>query len=397
MTTATRAPSRTVLLMIVLAGLSSVAPFATDMYVPGFPSMADSLHTDSANVQLSMTTFLIGLALGQILFGPISDSLGRRPVLLAGSAAFVVFSVVCAVAPGVEVLIAARLLQGLAGATGIVVSRAVIADRFEGVDAARRFSALIMIFSVAPVVAPIIGGGILAVGTWQLVFAALAVFGVLLVVGVLARVPESLPAGNRHAGGLGATFRAMARLLKKRAMIGYVIVASCAGIALFGYIAGSSFVFQDLYGASETQYSLIFATNALGMLAGAALFNRLAGRVRPRKLLIRGVLCGLVPAVVLVVLLLVGAGGFAVTWIFLFLAIGSLGFVMPSVTSLGQETGREAAGAASALIGGGQFVLGAIASPLVGAFGVGSALPMATMVLIGFAGGVLGLAVSTRG
>lgn len=324
--------ARTALLMIVLARRSSVAPFATDMYVPGFPAMADSLHTDSANVQLSMTTFLVGLALGQILFGPVSDSLGRRPVLLAGSAAFVVFSVACAVAPNVEVLIAARLLQGLAGAPGIVVSRAV--------------------------------------------------FGVLLVLGVLGGVRESLPAGRRHAGGIGATFRAMAGLLGKRAVIGYVVVASFAGVALFGYIAGSMFVFQDLYGASETRYSLIFATNTLGMLAGATVFNRLAGRVRPRALLTGGVLCGLVPSAVLVVLLLVGAGGLVLTWVLLF---------------LGQEAGREAAGAASALIGGGRFVFGAIASPLVGAFGSGSAVPMAAMVLIGFAGGVIGLMVSTKG
>ncbi|WP_166463030.1 multidrug effflux MFS transporter [Amycolatopsis acidicola] len=384
------------MLLFVLAALTAVAPFATDMYVPGFPELTRSLNTDSAGVQLSMTAFLLGLAVGQIVLGPISDALGRRPLLLFGAALFTVFSVVCALAPGIEVLVAARLLQGFTGAAGIVVARAVVADVYEGAAAARRFSTLVVITSVAPIAAPVLGGGILAVSSWPFVFVALALFGLLLVAGVLGGVPETLPPERRHAAGIGATFRAMGRLLSRRTMAGYVLVASCNGISLFAYIAGSSFVFEDLYGASATQYSLIFATNALGMLAGATIFGRLAGRVRPRLLLASGVLFGLIAAALLVVLLVSGLGGLVSTWVLLFFAIGTLGFLIPSVTTLGQEYGREASGAASALLGGGMFVLGAIASPLVGAIGVDNALPMAVFVLVGFAGSGLAFA-STLG
>ncbi|KAA9152481.1 multidrug effflux MFS transporter [Amycolatopsis acidicola] len=392
----TEAPVRPRLLLFVLAALTAVAPFATDMYVPGFPELTRSLNTDSAGVQLSMTAFLLGLAVGQIVLGPISDALGRRPLLLFGAALFTVFSVVCALAPGIEVLVAARLLQGFTGAAGIVVARAVVADVYEGAAAARRFSTLVVITSVAPIAAPVLGGGILAVSSWPFVFVALALFGLLLVAGVLGGVPETLPPERRHAAGIGATFRAMGRLLSRRTMAGYVLVASCNGISLFAYIAGSSFVFEDLYGASATQYSLIFATNALGMLAGATIFGRLAGRVRPRLLLASGVLFGLIAAALLVVLLVSGLGGLVSTWVLLFFAIGTLGFLIPSVTTLGQEYGREASGAASALLGGGMFVLGAIASPLVGAIGVDNALPMAVFVLVGFAGSGLAFA-STLG
>ncbi len=198
-----------VALVAVLAALTAVAPLATDMYVPGFPAMGHTLGASNPAVQLTMTAFLAGLVVGQLVIGPLSDSLGRRGLLLSGTAAFMVFSVACAIAPTVGILTGARFLQGVSGAAGMVLARAVLTDRFQGADLPRYFAVLSQIMGVAPVAAPVLGGAVLAVSTWRAVFVVLTVMGGLLVLGVLRKVPESLPPERRHAGGITQTFRAM--------------------------------------------------------------------------------------------------------------------------------------------------------------------------------------------
>lgn len=375
-------------LIAVLGALTAVAPLTIDMYAPGFPRMAESLHTSDAAVQLSMTAFLIGLAIGQLLLGPLSDSAGRRPVLIGGGIAYVIVSVACALAPNIGVLIGARFLAGMAAAAGVAISRAVISDRFPGPDIARYFGVLAVILGVAPVAAPVLGGGILAIASWRVIFLALAVVGVLLVLAVAAWVPESLPLANRHGDGIPSTFRALGRLARRRDLLGYVLVAAFSSAALFVYIAGATFVFQDGLGVSTTEYSLIFAVNALGMLVTSALFSTLAGRITVNRLLSAALALSAVGAVGLVAVLLAGGGGVAVTWVFLAVMLAGIGVIFPASTTIGQVLGRNSAGAASALMGGGQFLLGAGASPLVGALGVGSPLPMAIILL-----GAIGLAV----
>jgi Bcr/CflA subfamily drug resistance transporter len=379
------APSRraAAALVAVLGALTAVAPLATDMYVPGFPALGDALGASSSAVQLTMTAFLAGLVVGQLVIGPLSDGLGRRRPLIFGAAGFVLFSVACAVAPNVTVLTGARFLQGVAGAAGMVLARAVLTDRFHGADLPRRFAVLSQVMGVAPIAAPVLGGMILSVATWRAVFAALAVLGVLLLLAVLRTVPESLPPERRHGGGVASAFHAMGSLLTRRTFMGYVLAIASVSAALFAYISGSSFVFENLHGVSSTTYSLIFATNAVGMLIAGAVFSRLAGRgVRLNTLLTAGVGICLLGTLAQVLLVLVVGESLAGTWITLFVTVGGIGLVFPGGMSIGQTVGRAAPGAASALLGGLQFLFGALAAPLVGLFGEDSSLPMALIMLI---------------
>jgi DHA1 family bicyclomycin/chloramphenicol resistance-like MFS transporter len=383
-------------LILVLAALTAVAPLATDMYVPGFPALGRTLHASSSAVQLTMTAFLAGLVIGQLIIGPISDGIGRRRLLIGGTTGFAAFSVLCALAPNIGVLTGARFLQGTAGAAGMVLARAVITDHFHGADLPRYFAVLSQIMGIAPIAAPILGGAVLSVASWRAVFIVLAVLGVLLLLGVLRKVPESLPPERRDRDGIASTFNAMGTLLKHRAFLGYALTLGFSAAALFTYIAGSSFVFEDLHGVSASMYSLIFASNAFGMLIAGAFFSRLAPRVRLNTLLTVGVAIATSGALAQVVLRLVLGETLAGTWISLFVTITGVGLVFPATMSIGQALARHASGAASAVLGGLQFLLGALASPLVGLFGTGSSLPMALIMLITTACATLALLALAR-
>jgi len=378
-------------LIIVLGALTAVAPLATDMYVPGFPALGRTLHSSSSAVQLTMTAFLAGLVVGQLVIGPISDGIGRRRLLIGGAIGFAAFSIACALAPNIGALTGARFLQGVTGAAGMVLARATITDRVAGVELSRHFALLAQVMGVAPIAAPILGGAVLSVSGWRAIFLLLAVLGVLLLLGVLRKVPESLPPERRQRNGIGSTFRSMGALLKHRAFVGYVLVLGFAAAALFSYIAGSSFVFEDLHGVSASMYSLIFATNAVGMLIAGACFSRLAPRLRLNTLLTAGVAVAASGALAQVVLRLVLGETLAGTWITLFITVSGIGLVFPATMSIGQSLARHAPGAASALLGGLQFLLGALASPLVGLFGTGSSLPMALIMLTATACAMLAL------
>jgi DHA1 family bicyclomycin/chloramphenicol resistance-like MFS transporter len=233
------------------------------------------------------------------------------------------------------------------------------------------------------VAAPVLGGAILGIGSWRLVFAALAGFGVLLIAGLLAWVPESLPADRRQSGGVTGVVKAIAMLAGRHALVGYVLASSFTGAALFTYIAGSTFVFQNVYGLSATGYSLVFATNALGMLASSVLFGRLSARVRVDTLLVAGLAVAGAGTAVLVASLVTTGGSFATTWACLFVTVAGLGTALPATTTIVQSLGHDAPGAASGLLGGSQFILGAAASPLSGLLGDGT-VSMAAIMLAAF-------------
>ncbi|WP_316768329.1 multidrug effflux MFS transporter [Streptomyces sasae] len=384
-------------LIAVLGALTAVAPLATDMYVPGFPALGEAFGASSSAVQLTMTAFLAGLVVGQLVIGTLSDGLGRRRLLIGGAAGFVLFSLACAAAPNIAVLTGVRFLQGVAGAAGMVLARAVLTDRFHGPELPSYFAVLSQVVGVAPVAAPVLGGAVLSMSTWRTVFVVLAVLGVLLLLAVVRAVPESLPPERRHGGGLAGTFRAMGALLADRTFMGYVLAVALVSAALFAYIGGSSFVFENLHGVSSTTYSLIFATNAAAMLAGGASFARLAGRgVRLNAMLSAGVGIALLGALAQVLLVVTAGETLAGTWITLFVTAGGIGLVFPSAMSIGQAVGRAAPGAASALLGGLQFLFGALASPLVGVFGEGSSRPMAVIMLVALGAAGLVLVVLAR-
>ncbi|MFF3543804.1 multidrug effflux MFS transporter [Streptomyces platensis] len=368
-------------LVAVLGGLSAVSPFATDMYAPGFPEIVTSFGTTRAAVQLSLTACLVGLAVGQVVLGPVSDALGRRRLLLAGSGMFSVWSLVCALAPSLAVFDVARLLQGIAGSAGLVIGRAVISDRFSGARAARKLSTLSVIAMTAPVLAPVAGGLLLGAGSWRLVFVALAVSGLLLSTAVWAWVPESLPAERRRTGGLRAAIAAMGTLLRRRELIGHLLLMGCGLAALFAYISGSPFLFQSVYGLSASAYGLVFATNAVGTVVAGALFGRLAGRLRLNSLLVIGVTLTVVSMITLMTLLVSGISTLPTTWACLFGLTFGFGILLPASTTIILAVGGDAPGAASGMLGGAQFVLGATAAPLPGVLGSTTAMSTAVVVL----------------
>ncbi|MFF7973941.1 Bcr/CflA family efflux MFS transporter [Streptomyces sp. NPDC007905] len=392
-------PRRTgLLLTLVLGGLTATPPLAMDMYLPSLPEVTRSLHTPAATVQLTLTACLAGMALGQLVVGPMSDRFGRRRPLLIGLAVYLLATALCAVAPNVETLVAFRLAQGLAGAAGIVIARAVVRDLYDGMAMARFFSSLMLISGVAPIVAPLIGGQILRVTDWRGVFIVLTVVGAALAALVWLRLPETLPpAGLPHSrlrssggtpigGGVGEALRAMRGLLADLPFSGYMLTGGFAFAALFAYISASPFVIQDLYGASPQTFSLLFGLNSVGLVvAGQVNGKLLVGRVGLDKVLATG-LAVIVLAAAALLLMTTGAFGkvgLAPIAAALFVLMSAMGITLPNAQSLALLRTRHAAGSASALLGTSSFLVGAIASPLVGVAGEHTAVPMAIVQLAG--------------
>ncbi|MFJ4633539.1 multidrug effflux MFS transporter [Streptomyces sp. NPDC088847] len=370
------------LITFMLGALSAVPPLSMDMYLPALPDVTRTLHSSATSGQLTLTACLTGMALGQLVVGPMSDRWGRRKPLLIGLLVYVLASVCCAVAPDAGLLIGCRLLQGLAGAAGIVIARAVVRDLYDGLEMARFFSTLLLVSSLAPVVAPILGGQVLRFTAWRGVFLVLAAIGVALTALVWRRLPETLPPERRRGGGvLGALF-IMRGLLADRVFAGYVMVNGFAYGALFSYIAASPFVIQGIYGASPQTFSLLYGLNSLGMMiVGRVNGKLLVGRVRLDRALGAGLS---VIAVAGTVLLLVAQGVFGDAGTVpvaccLFVMISALGLVLPNTNALALMRTPHAAGSASALVGTSCFAMGAVATLLVGIAGKGTALPMAAV------------------
>ncbi|WP_370418917.1 Bcr/CflA family multidrug efflux MFS transporter [Streptomyces sp. QH1-20] len=373
------------LLTLVLGGLSALPPLSMDMYLPALPEVTDSLRSPAATVQLTLTACLMGMALGQLVVGPMSDKWGRRRPLLAGMVIYVLATAVCALASTAELLIAFRLIQGLAGAAGIVIARAVVRDLYDGVAMARFFSTLMLVSGVAPVIAPVIGGQVLRVTDWRGVFVVLTVVGVLLTLVVWRRLDETLPPGRRQTGGLGEALRAMRGLLADRVFTGYMLAGGFAFAALFAYISASPFVVQDIYGASPQTFSLLFGVNSIGLvLVGQINGKVLVGRVSLDKALAAGLA---VVVLASVALLLMTSGVFGKPGLLpiatgLFVLMSAMGLTLPNTNAQALMRSRDAAGSASALLGTSTFLLGAIASPLVGIAGSQTAVPMAVVQVV---------------
>jgi MFS transporter, DHA1 family, multidrug resistance protein len=367
-------------LVIVLGALIAFGPMSIDMYLPAFPDLTAHFHATESQVQLTLTTCLAGLALGQLLYGPVSDALGRRRPLYAGLFAYIVASVLCAVAPSVSVLAGLRLVQGLGGAAGIVIARAVVRDMYSGVAAARYFSALMLVNGLAPMLAPLAGSEVLRFTSWKGVFVALTLYGLLLVLGVALALPETHPPERRRRGGLRDTLQTFGRLSRDRLFVAYAIGGGLVFAAMFAYISGSPFVTQEIYGVSKQTFGIIFGVNALGIVLASQLNGWLLGRYSPAALLSAGLLVNLAGG--LGVLAAVVFGGHQLLWLLppLFLVVSMTGVVVPNTTALALSGHADVTGSASALLGLGQFVFGAAAAPLVGLGGKGTALPMGIVI-----------------
>ncbi|TYK45836.1 multidrug effflux MFS transporter [Actinomadura decatromicini] len=377
-----RPADRRLVLIGVLGALTALAPLSIDMYLPALPRLTSDLSTGAAQTQLTLTACIVGLAAGQAVAGPLSDAFGRRRPLLIGLAAYAAASLLCAAAPTVETLIALRLVQGFAGAAGIVIARAIVQDLYDGVAAAKFFAALMLVNGLAPILAPVIGGQLLRLMPWPGVFAVLAGIGVALFLGALLGLRETLPPGERETGGLRATARTFRELAADRAFVGYALTLGMAFAALFTYISGSPFVLQDIYGLSPQQFSVVFGVNSLGIVAAGQLSGTLAGRVALRRLLAAGLVVVALGGAGLLVAVLAGLGLRGVLPALFLVAFGE-GLIGPNATALALS-GRppRVAGSASALLGVATFALGGAAAPLAGIAGPDTAVPMALTIAV---------------
>jgi MFS transporter, DHA1 family, multidrug resistance protein len=383
-------------LFLLLGSLTAFGPLSIDMYLPALPAIARDLTASESLIQLTLTACLIGLALGQLVAGPLSDTLGRRRPLLVGVAAYVIAALLCAVAPSATFLVGARLVQGLAGAAGIVVARAIVRDMYSGVPAARYFSRLILVMGVAPILAPVLGGQLLRVTSWHGIFVALALITALLFVGTLVWLPETLPAALRRDGSLGDTGRSFRRLAGDARFIGYALSGGLAFGAMFAYISGSPFVLQGIYHVSPQTFSLIFGLNALGFVVSSQVNGSLVGRIAPSRLLMGGLIGTAVAGIALLIIILIGGLGLAAVLPPLFVMVSSIGFVVPNATALALSRHPEAAGTGSALLGVIQSGIASFGAPIVGIAGITSALPMGSVIAVAGIGAVLAFVLTSR-
>ncbi len=356
-------------LVLVLGALIALGPLTIDMYLPALPTIADDLGTTSAAVQLTLTGTLAGLALGQLLVGPLSDTFGRRRPLLVGVGVHVLASLLCLVAPNIGVLGGLRVLQGIGAAAAAVVTMAIVRDLFVGRAAATLFSRLMLVLGVAPVLAPTIGGEVLRFTSWRGVFVVLAVLGLILLVVAAVALPETLPAARRQPLGVRNTLRTYGGLLHDRTFVGLVLVAGLSMAGLFGYVAGSSFVFQEEFGLNEQQFGLLFGAGALFLIGATQLNAALLRRFEPRVLLPFGLVLGTVAGATLLVLAATHTGGIVGVVAPLWMVLFAVGLVIPNAPALALARHGEAAGTASALLGAIQMGTGAVVSPLVGILG----------------------------
>jgi len=381
---AAQAPRQTVglrrwQLMALLGALSMFAPLSTDMYLPALPSLAHSLHASASAVQLTLTASLVGLAVGQLVVGPLSDAFGRRRPVLLGLVAYTASSAGCALCSDVWTLCAVRLVQGAAGAAGIVVARAIVRDLFDGIEAARFYSRLIIVFGLAPILAPLIGGALLHVTDWRGIFLALAAIGAVLSVAAWRALAETLPPAARHRGGLVATLRTLAVLVRNGPFAGLTVVYGLSFGAIFAYIAGSPFVLENHFGLSPQLFAVVFAVNALALVSASQYGGRIVGRTGTRRLSGIGLSLGTLSGLLLVAGVLAHVGLWLVLPCF-FALMGSYGLVSPNLTALAMRPFPRVAGSASALLGLAQFGVGAAVAPLVGVGGTHSAVPTAIVV-----------------
>lgn len=369
-------------LLLTLAVLNAASPLSTDMYLSSMPQMARDLGTEPATVQLTLTTFMLGIASGQLVIGSLSDRWGRRRPLLIGTVVFLVTGVLCAFAPSVGVLVALRFVQGFSGSAGMVIGRAVISDSVRGPAAARAFSLLMVVGALAPVVAPLTGTAIDAVAGWRAIFATLATAGVVMLLGVLLVVRETLPPHRRVTGGARQVARLARHVVANRAFTGYLLTLVFAFGAMFAYISASPFVVQEVLGLSAGHYALDFAVNSVGLISMSALSARLVGRVAPQLLLSAGV--GTLCLAALGLLAVSGAGAVHPWTVLplLFLVTASMGLVFGNGVGLAMASVTEGAGTASALLGSLQFGLAAVVSPLVALGGTVSAVPMSVVMTV---------------
>lgn len=374
--------------LLILGSLAAFGPLTIDMYLPAFPQIEEDFGTSASFTQLSLTACLLGLALGQIIVGPISDVRGRKGPLIVALIAYSIASILCALSPSIWMLIALRFIQGLAGAAGIVLSRASIRDLYSGPDLTKFFAMLMLITGAAPILAPVVGGQLLQWMPWQGVFVVLAGIGLVVLLSVIVGLPDTLAPENRSAGGMRDLTKTFKGLIRNKLFIGYAATQGLVGAGMFSYISGSSFVLQNVFSVSAQTYGFLFALNGAGLIIASQTTGRLAARVGEKRLLAVGLLIAVSGALILLLAVLF-TNQLILVMLGLFLAVSSVGIVGPSCFALAMADQEKNAGSAAALLGLMQYIVGAAAAPFVGIAGSHTALPMAIIILLCEIGAVL--------
>jgi DHA1 family bicyclomycin/chloramphenicol resistance-like MFS transporter len=372
---------RYVQLVLVLGSLSAIGPLTVDTYLPALPQLTAQLHATDSQAQLTITGLLLGLGLGQLLIGPLSDTVGRRKPLLFGLAAHAGMSILCALAPTITILTITRTLQGLAGAAVAVVAMAVVRDLFTGIRAAQLLSRLILVLGVAPILAPSLGSALLRLTDWQGIFVALALAAVVLFAVAWFGLPETLPAERRQVASIRGSLRSYRGLFTDRLFVVMVVVAGLMFATLFAYIAGAPFILQGLYGLTPQQFGFAFSANAVGLILMTQINPVLVKRHGPVKILSVAIVTAVAGSVALLITATTGFGGLLGFMIPLFFIVSAAGLSFPNAPAIALNRHGEAAGTAAALLGAAQFMVGGFIAPLVGLFADGTAAPLAAIMV----------------
>jgi DHA1 family bicyclomycin/chloramphenicol resistance-like MFS transporter len=378
-------------LVFLLGALTAFAPMSIDMYLSSLPAIGKALQAGPDQTQATLAAFFAGMAIGQFIYGPASDRLGRRGPILLGAAIYTLASAACALAPTIEILIMSRFIQAFGGCAGAVVARAVVRDRFSHADTARVLSTMTLIMGLAPVLAPQLGGVIQWVAGWRAVFAVLALFGLVIMVWVALGLAESRSAQTAALARSENPLMAFLALLRQRRLVGYILAGGLNGGVLFTYIAGAPDLIMGTYGHSPLIFNLIFALNSIGII-GASQINRLLLRhATPDRVLVRASLAAVGMAVLLGIAAWTGFGGAWTVLPLLFLSLSTYGLMGGNTTAGALSVDPKRAGSTSALLGGAWFGFGALLSLVGGQLHDGTARPMAGLMCACLVGSALAI------
>lgn len=381
---------------LLLGALAAMGPLTIDMYLPSFPTIVASFDTTASFVQVSLTACLLGIGIGQLVFGPMSDVYGRKKPLVIALVFYAIAAALCMISPNITFFIAARFLQGLAASAGIVISRAIVRDSYSGRELTKFFALLMLINNLAPILAPLFGGMVLIFTEWTGIFAVLSVIGLLLFVIVIAKFEESLPEENRVPSNFTNTIKNFVSLLKNREFMGYALAQGFIMAGIFAYVAGTPFVYQNIYGVSPQTFSLLFGMNGLGLIMGTQTVGRLTGVLSERRFLEIGLFMSISSGTLLLVAVLLN-GPLLTIVVPIFFFVASIGVISTSSFSLAMESQGHIAGSASALLGLLPFVLGSMTAPLVGIAGEETAIPMGVIIFFAALTAVLSYVWLVRG
>ncbi|MDR6549164.1 multidrug effflux MFS transporter [Paenibacillus qinlingensis] len=375
-------------LALLLGLFSTLGPFTIDMYLPAFPQIVEQFGTTASLVQLSLTACLLGLGIGQMVMGSLSDVYGRRKPLLISMAIYVVVSIICAISPSIWMLILARLVQGFVASAGIVISRAIARDMFSGHELTKFFSLLLLVGNLGPLVAPVTGSGVLTLTSWIGVFIALAILGTFLFAMTKWRLQETLPVERRSPSNFAQQLRNYGSLLRDRSFTGYMLAQGVMIAGVFAYVSGTPFIYQNIYGVSPTVFALLFGSNGITLVIGSQLVGRMSHRISEQSFMLFGLWLASAASIA-VLLVAIFHGPLYALVIPLVFFVAAIGITSTAAFPLAMESQGHMAGSAAALMGVIPFLLGAVVSPLVGIAGEHTAVPLGAIILGTSAAGML--------